>query len=51
MILQLRENEKIEIDKCSQFNVSACIECGACTYGCRAGKDIRKMVKCVKKSI
>ena len=24
---------------------------GACTYGCRAGKDVRKVVKWVKESI
>lgn len=28
-----------------------CKGCGACTYGCRAGKDVRKMIKWVKESI
>ena len=40
-----------DVNKGNQFNASACIGCGACTYGCRAGKDVRKVIKWVKELI
>ena len=35
-------------EKCAEFHPERCIGCGACTYGCYAGKDVRGIVAEVK---
>ena len=44
----VREMEKGNTPKASEFGAQMCIGCGACTYMCQAGKDVRAMVAQVK---
>lgn len=32
-------------DNCREFDVTVCIGCGACTYGCMGGKDVKEVAQ------
>ena len=48
-LVKAAENGSINTSVAKANCADLCINCGACTYGCAAGKDVRKVVKCAQK--
>ena len=51
LIKHVQRNGMRDADECARYCALYCIGCGACTYGCVAGKDVRGVVAWAKEKL
>lgn len=42
---------KGDMDSCEKYNVTSCIECGCCSYGCPSKRQLVQTIRSAKKSV
>ena len=40
-----------DLDACEKYNVTSCIECGCCSYGCPSKRQLVQTIRGAKRSV